>query len=216
MSTAIPDPTPSEWELSLAKAKALAATATFGKTVLGPERDFGSAILTDGNVRIVTFAQSSYEADLARDAVLAALAFVAESYGEPASATQQHAQEELSDMTNIKTWRQRMRLFASTAVPEIRARDAEIAELRAALASQASKDAEVSEGVKAMAYRLLWLAFVWNDHNFDAAHKEAREEAKKWGIHSLDEANAFLESLNTPSPAQAQPLADATPVRAKP
>jgi len=45
---------------------------------------------------------------------------------------------------------------------------------------------------EAMARRLLWLAFCWNDHNFDEAHIEARREAEKHGIRSFDEANAWL------------------------
>ena len=46
----------------------------------------------------------------------------------------------------------------------------------------------------ALARRCLWIAFCWNDHNFEAAHKEARKEAEKHGITSFDEANHFLSS----------------------
>lgn len=52
------------------------------------------------------------------------------------------------------------------------------------------------------AYRLLWLAFVWNDHNFEPAHTAARLTCEKHGIKSFDEGNAYLESVEaalTPS-----------------
>ena len=45
-----------------------------------------------------------------------------------------------------------------------------------------------------LARGLLWLAFVWNDHNFEAAHKEARRIAERAGIRSLEDANAWLEA----------------------
>lgn len=54
-----------------------------------------------------------------------------------------------------------------------------------------------------LAHRLLWIAFVWNDHNFEAAHIVARKTAATWGITSFDEANAYLESKRAPA---AQPL----------
>lgn len=46
-----------------------------------------------------------------------------------------------------------------------------------------------------MVRRLLFLAFCWNDHNFEAAHIEARNEAAKWGINSMEDAQAFLDSI---------------------
>lgn len=46
-----------------------------------------------------------------------------------------------------------------------------------------------------LARRCLWLAFCWNDHNFGPAHEQARKEAAKHGIGSMDEANVFLENV---------------------
>ena len=47
-----------------------------------------------------------------------------------------------------------------------------------------------------LARRTLWIAFVWNDHNFDAAHKYALETAKKYDIHNFNEANDFLDKCD--------------------
>ncbi|MBV8158883.1 MAG: hypothetical protein JO278_14560 [Dyella sp.] len=57
---------------------------------------------------------------------------------------------------------------------------------------QQIKDAEA---VAALARRCLWLAFVWNDHNFEAAQIEARKEAKRHGINSLEQAIEWLTSV---------------------
>jgi len=46
-----------------------------------------------------------------------------------------------------------------------------------------------------LARRCLWIAYVWNDHNFDAAHKHALQTAEKCGIHSFDDANDWLMAL---------------------
>lgn len=43
-----------------------------------------------------------------------------------------------------------------------------------------------------MARRLLWIAFCWNDHNFDPAHEHARKETEALGIKSFEDANAWL------------------------
>lgn len=61
------------------------------------------------------------------------------------------------------------------------------------LAALEGKPVSCTQPVYAMAYRLLWLAFVWNDHNFEDAHIEARDTALEFGITSFDEANAWLE-----------------------
>jgi hypothetical protein len=45
-----------------------------------------------------------------------------------------------------------------------------------------------------LARRCLWIAYCWNDHNFDAAHTYARKEAKTHGIESFEEANDWLTS----------------------
>jgi predicted nicotinamide N-methyase len=52
-----------------------------------------------------------------------------------------------------------------------------------------------NEKLQALARRTLWIAYVWNDHNFYAACVEARTEAEKHGIHNFEEANEFLSSL---------------------
>lgn len=46
----------------------------------------------------------------------------------------------------------------------------------------------------ALARRCLWIAYVWNAHNFEAAYKYAREEAQAHGIKSFDDANTWLTS----------------------
>lgn len=48
---------------------------------------------------------------------------------------------------------------------------------------------------ESMARRLLWLAFVWNDHNFEEAHIEARREAEAHGITTLEQANEWLSRI---------------------
>ena len=49
---------------------------------------------------------------------------------------------------------------------------------------------------ESMARRLLWLAFVWNDHNFEEAHIEARREAEAHGITTLKQANEWLSRID--------------------
>lgn len=52
-----------------------------------------------------------------------------------------------------------------------------------------------NEALVKLARRCLWLAYVWNDHNFDAAHTCARKTAQDVGIKSFDEANTWLQAL---------------------
>ncbi len=40
---------------------------------------------------------------------------------------------------------------------------------------------------------LMWLRFVWNDHNFEPMHKEAKRIVDALGVHSLEEAEAWME-----------------------
>lgn len=49
-----------------------------------------------------------------------------------------------------------------------------------------------------LAYRTLWLAFRWNDHNFKAAHIEAREACARIGIVTDDQADEWLEHGKLP------------------
>lgn len=79
---------------------------------------------------------------------------------------------------------------------------AEAAVIRAARALVAGQSTELPAGrvdvLESLARRLLWLAFCWNDHNFDAAHKCAREEAARHGITDLDKANDWLSGRDLP------------------
>lgn len=59
---------------------------------------------------------------------------------------------------------------------------------------------EENEKLQALARRTLWIAYCWNDHNFEAAHLQARKEAEAAGIHTFEEANAFLASLGVQIP----------------
>jgi hypothetical protein len=57
----------------------------------------------------------------------------------------------------------------------------------------------------ALARRCLWIAYVWNDHNFvEDAHKYAKEEAEKCGIKSFEQSNDWLRSHSP----QRKPLTD--------
>lgn len=55
-----------------------------------------------------------------------------------------------------------------------------------------------------LARRTLWIAYVWNDHNFEAAHEVARETCEAVGIKSFDDANRYLESLPAAQAAPAE------------
>jgi len=68
---------------------------------------------------------------------------------------------------------------------------------RAALASTPAAPgidlhAPCTEAVYALARKLLWIAYVWNDHNFDHPYQIARKLAQEFGIESFDQANAWL------------------------
>ncbi len=48
-----------------------------------------------------------------------------------------------------------------------------------------------------LARRCLWIAYVWNDHNFQRRPDQyAREQAQDLGINSFEEANAWIEKIN--------------------
>lgn len=82
--------------------------------------------------------------------------------------------------------------------------DRELAEIRVAAApapqqaplTDAIPKLDENEALRKLAFRTLWLAYVWNDHNFKAAHLEARATCEALGIGSFDEANAWIESIN--------------------
>jgi len=77
-----------------------------------------------------------------------------------------------------------------------------IADLEAALAQPEPVEEST---LLALARRCLWIAYVWNDHNFvEAAHKYAKEEAEKHGIKSFEQSNDWLRS----HPPQRKPLTE--------
>lgn len=49
------------------------------------------------------------------------------------------------------------------------------------------------EELIALARRCLWIAYCWNDHNFEPANTYARTEAEKLGIQSFEHANEWLD-----------------------
>jgi hypothetical protein len=61
------------------------------------------------------------------------------------------------------------------------------------------------ESIFRLARRCLWLAYVWNDRNFKAAHHEARAEAERLGITTFEQANDWIEKW---APPQEQPQPD--------
>ena len=51
--------------------------------------------------------------------------------------------------------------------------------------------------LEGLARRTLWIAYVWNDHNFDDdIRKYARETAEECGIKSIEDANTFLTEFS--------------------
>lgn len=73
--------------------------------------------------------------------------------------------------------------------------------------------APCTEAVYAMARKLLWIAYVWNDHNFDHPHKIARKLAQEFGIGSFDQANGWLDAqalLIDASPKGGEPVVTLT------
>ena len=53
-------------------------------------------------------------------------------------------------------------------------------------------------GLLQLARTTLWIAYVWNDHNFEHCYKYAREAAEELGINNLDEVNEFISQALTP------------------
>lgn len=57
--------------------------------------------------------------------------------------------------------------------------------------------------MQALARRLLWIAYCWNDRNFAGSAKTyALDEAKDHGIKTFEEANAFIEQMKLEQEAQ--------------
>lgn len=65
------------------------------------------------------------------------------------------------------------------------------------------------ETVQALTRRCLWIAYAWNDHNFEAAHLFAKREAEAHGIKSFEDANAFLAQMQA-APPECQTEAEKT------
>lgn len=61
--------------------------------------------------------------------------------------------------------------------------------------------------LQALARRCLWIAYVWNDHNFEPAHRYAVRTAEECGIFSLEDANRWLAQPVAESPAP-EPLTE--------
>lgn len=55
---------------------------------------------------------------------------------------------------------------------------------------------ELLTSLIALARFPLWAAFIWNDHNFQSLHKEAKEQALDIGVSSQEEAEKFLDELD--------------------
>lgn len=68
--------------------------------------------------------------------------------------------------------------------------------LKALMAERDALAAQV-EVLTPLARRCLWGAIVWNDHNFDPLHTYCRESTAEAGVHTVDQANALLESTPT-------------------
>lgn len=72
--------------------------------------------------------------------------------------------------------------------------------LRAGEQAEAAPVEPDNETLLKLARRCLWIAFVWNDHNFKAAHTYAKREAEECGIDSFDAANVWI--AQAPKPEQ--------------
>ena len=69
--------------------------------------------------------------------------------------------------------------------------------------------------VARLARMTLWLAFCWNDHNFQKRPDQyARECAKELGIANLEDANDWLEGLRVERPSRTLPALPAAKVLA--
>jgi hypothetical protein len=69
---------------------------------------------------------------------------------------------------------------------------------QAAQAAQAAMTPPESTLV-ALARRCLWIAYCWNDHNFEKpAHRYAQIEAEQHGIIDLDAANVWIAAAPQP------------------
>ncbi len=66
----------------------------------------------------------------------------------------------------------------------------------ACLLASHKKLVEALEKAAKLARRTAWIAYVWNDHNFEDAYIEARRECKEHGIDSFEAANDYLESVD--------------------
>jgi hypothetical protein len=65
-------------------------------------------------------------------------------------------------------------------------------------------DLHQAPAMEKLARRLLWIAFCWNDHNFEGAHILARREAEACGIKSFEQANEWLAAPIAPAAGSEQ------------
>lgn len=63
------------------------------------------------------------------------------------------------------------------------------------LVSEVTIDDDDYEALVKLARRTLWIAYSWNDHNFEHPLAYARQEASSLGIKSFEEANNWLERI---------------------
>lgn len=79
----------------------------------------------------------------------------------------------------------------------------ECVKIEAALREQVERLEKAQGPLLALARRCLWIAYAWNDHNFDAAHICAKRQAVAAGIASFEQANDWIEDMDA-ALAQAQ------------
>ena len=80
-----------------------------------------------------------------------------------------------------------------------------------AVPHSAAASQPVAPDLMKLARRTLWIAYCWNDHNFDKpAHHYAQTTAAECGIKSFEEANAWLA---TPPAAPEPPAAEMQTLR---
>ena len=65
------------------------------------------------------------------------------------------------------------------------------------LEEKLARELRANNEQKDMIRSLMWIAFVWNDHNFSQTPSEAaRETLAKYGIENLAQANCYLDRLS--------------------
>jgi hypothetical protein len=70
-------------------------------------------------------------------------------------------------------------------------------------AAQTAAQEPSGEALHDLARRCLWIAYCWNDHNFEHPQQYARNTAKLHGISSFEDAQAWLAAPPLPTPKEA-------------